>query len=127
MVAGAVLALVLKVAPGKNPTSGALTPDSVAGRVPTDLASSYGGLPVRRVVTVLAAVVVALPLASVTSFAAPVQGPVFADGQAQPVFDPNDIVRDNLWVNAAGGQRPGRQARPGACGSRAAARDRAGF
>jgi X-Pro dipeptidyl-peptidase len=58
------------------------------------------GVPVRRVVTLLAAVVVALPLASVTSFAAPVQGPVFVDGQAQPVFDPNDIVRDNLWVNA---------------------------
>ncbi|TCO52572.1 X-Pro dipeptidyl-peptidase [Actinocrispum wychmicini] len=33
------------------------------------------------------------------SFAA-VQGPVFKDGQAQPVFDPTDIVRDNLWVTA---------------------------
>jgi nitrate/nitrite transporter NarK len=32
MVAGAVLALVLKAAPGKNPTSGALTPDSAAGK-----------------------------------------------------------------------------------------------
>ncbi|MEV4314605.1 Xaa-Pro dipeptidyl-peptidase [Actinocrispum sp. NPDC049592] len=48
----------------------------------------------------LAAVVVALPLASATAFAAPAQGPVFVDGQAQPVFDPTDIVRDNLWVTA---------------------------
>jgi X-Pro dipeptidyl-peptidase len=58
------------------------------------------GVTVRRLVTILAAVVVALPLASATSFAAPPQGPVFVDGQAQPVFDPTDIVRDDLWVTA---------------------------
>jgi X-Pro dipeptidyl-peptidase len=48
---------------------------------------------------VLTAVVVALPLASATALAAP-QGPVFKDGQAQPVFDPADVVRESLWVTA---------------------------
>jgi X-Pro dipeptidyl-peptidase len=54
---------------------------------------------VRRVVTVLSTVVLALPVGVGASFAAP-PGPVFADGQAQPVFDPTDIVRDNVWVTA---------------------------
>jgi X-Pro dipeptidyl-peptidase len=54
---------------------------------------------VRRVLSVLTAVVVALPLASATALAAP-QGPVFKDGQAQPVFDPADVVRESLWVTA---------------------------
>jgi X-Pro dipeptidyl-peptidase len=54
---------------------------------------------VRRVVTALTAVVIALPLASTSALAAP-QGPVFKDGQAQPVFDPADVVRDDLWVTA---------------------------
>ena len=53
----------------------------------------------RRVITALTAVVVALPLAATSASAAP-QGPVFSDGQAQPVFDPADVVRDNLWVTA---------------------------
>jgi len=64
---------------------------------------------VRRVVTVLSAVVLALPLTAGASFSAPAgaggtntapPGPVFVDGQAQPVFDPTDIVRDNVWVTA---------------------------
>ncbi|GAB3877032.1 hypothetical protein GCM10029964_025310 [Kibdelosporangium lantanae] len=53
----------------------------------------------RRVVTVLSTVVLALPVTAAVSFAAP-PGPVFADGQAQPVFDPTDVVRDNVWVTA---------------------------
>jgi X-Pro dipeptidyl-peptidase len=55
---------------------------------------------VRRLVTMLAAVVISLPLASATALAAPPQGPVFADGQAQPVFDPNDIVRVSAPVDS---------------------------
>lgn len=52
----------------------------------------------RRVLTVLAAVAVALPVIPAAANAA--QGPVFKDGQAQPVFDPNDVVREDLWVTA---------------------------
>ncbi|ONI79344.1 Xaa-Pro dipeptidyl-peptidase [Actinosynnema sp. ALI-1.44] len=52
----------------------------------------------RRVVTVLAAVAVALPVIPAVANAA--QGPVFKDGQAQPVFDPTDVVRESLWVTA---------------------------
>jgi X-Pro dipeptidyl-peptidase len=57
---------------------------------------------VKRVVSVLAAVI-ALPLTSAPVFAqqaAPPSGPVFADGQAQPVFDPADVVRESLFVTA---------------------------
>jgi X-Pro dipeptidyl-peptidase len=54
---------------------------------------------VRRAVTVLTAVVLALPLVPAAASAAP-EGPVFADGQAQPVFDPKDVVRESLFVTA---------------------------
>jgi X-Pro dipeptidyl-peptidase len=49
----------------------------------------------------LLAAVVALPLTGVPApaTAAP-EGPVFVDGEAQPVFDPTDVVRDNLFVRA---------------------------
>ena len=42
---------------------------------------------------------VALPL---VPFAAPgePEGPVFSDGQAQPVFDPTDVLRESLFVRA---------------------------
>ncbi|MCE7010187.1 Xaa-Pro dipeptidyl-peptidase [Kibdelosporangium philippinense] len=39
-------------------------------------------------------------LASATPGRAEPQEPVFQDGQAQPVFDPADVVRDDLWVTA---------------------------
>ncbi|WP_019816428.1 Xaa-Pro dipeptidyl-peptidase [Saccharomonospora saliphila] len=48
----------------------------------------------------LAAAVVALPLATATATADDAPGPVFRDGQAQPVFDPGDVVRDEVWVTA---------------------------
>ncbi|GAA0647748.1 Xaa-Pro dipeptidyl-peptidase [Kutzneria viridogrisea] len=48
-------------------------------------------------VAVLAAFV-ALPLAAPLAAAAAPPGPVFADGQAQPVFDPNDVVRQDVFV-----------------------------
>ena len=40
-----------------------------------------------------------LPLTAVPAEAAP-PGPVFAGGQAQPVFDPADVVREDVWVTA---------------------------
>ncbi|HVQ97105.1 MAG TPA: Xaa-Pro dipeptidyl-peptidase [Mycobacteriales bacterium] len=40
----------------------------------------------------------AAPAAATAAPAPP--GPVFADGQAQPVFDPTDVVRQSLWVRA---------------------------
>ncbi|MCE7009604.1 Xaa-Pro dipeptidyl-peptidase [Kibdelosporangium philippinense] len=52
----------------------------------------------RRVLSVLAAVAVALPVIPAAASAA--QEPVFKDGQAQPVFDPTDVVREKLWVTA---------------------------
>ncbi|WP_216207960.1 Xaa-Pro dipeptidyl-peptidase [Amycolatopsis aidingensis] len=55
-----------------------------------------------RLVPLLAAVV-ALPLTSAAGFAAhadPPRGPVFENGEAQPVFDPGEVVRDKLWVTA---------------------------
>ena len=55
---------------------------------------------VSRVLLVAACVV---PLSGVpaAATAAPVPpGPVFVDGQAQPVFDPADVVRESLWVRA---------------------------
>lgn len=48
----------------------------------------------------VAAVLAALPLAAVPAAAAPPTGPVFTDGQAQPVFDPKDVLRENVWVRA---------------------------
>ncbi|GAA1231086.1 Xaa-Pro dipeptidyl-peptidase [Prauserella halophila] len=47
--------------------------------------------------------VIALPLlapAAAAESAGSPQRPVFADGQAQPVFDSGDVVRENLWVRA---------------------------
>ncbi|MEU5263960.1 Xaa-Pro dipeptidyl-peptidase [Amycolatopsis sp. NPDC021455] len=40
-----------------------------------------------------------LPLTAVTAEAAP-PAPVFTGGQAQPVFDPADVVREDVWVTA---------------------------
>nr|WP_173140710.1 Xaa-Pro dipeptidyl-peptidase [Kibdelosporangium persicum] len=56
------------------------------------------GVALRRLLSVLAAVTVALPVVPAIAHAA--QGPVFKDGQAQPVFDPADVVRESLWVTA---------------------------
>ncbi|EIE99989.1 Xaa-Pro dipeptidyl-peptidase [Saccharomonospora glauca] len=49
---------------------------------------------------ILAAAVVSLPLVAVTATADEVQQPVFVDGQAQPVYDPIDVVREDVWVEA---------------------------
>ncbi|GAA3992749.1 Xaa-Pro dipeptidyl-peptidase [Allokutzneria multivorans] len=49
----------------------------------------------RRVRTVLLAALVVLPL---TGAHTPPQQPVFADGEAQPVFDPADLVRETVFV-----------------------------
>ncbi|KAA2254883.1 Xaa-Pro dipeptidyl-peptidase [Solihabitans fulvus] len=43
---------------------------------------------------------IALPLTVVPAFADTPTGPVFVDGEAQPVFDPADVVRQDLWVRA---------------------------
>jgi X-Pro dipeptidyl-peptidase len=52
-------------------------------------------------VLLAAACVVPLSGVPVAATAAPVPpGPVFADGQAQPVFDPADVIRESLWVRA---------------------------
>ncbi|HEY8373988.1 MAG TPA: Xaa-Pro dipeptidyl-peptidase [Pseudonocardiaceae bacterium] len=48
---------------------------------------------------VLLAVLLTLPLVGVPAAAAP-PGPVFVDGQAQPVFDPDDVIREDVWVRA---------------------------
>ncbi|MGK3204020.1 Xaa-Pro dipeptidyl-peptidase [Amycolatopsis sp. MEPSY49] len=40
-----------------------------------------------------------LPLTAVPAEAAP-PAPVFTGGQAQPVFDPADVVREDVWVTA---------------------------
>jgi X-Pro dipeptidyl-peptidase len=48
----------------------------------------------------LAAALVALPLTTVPALAAEPTGPVFVGGEAQPVFDPADVVRENLFVRA---------------------------
>ncbi|GAB3672213.1 Xaa-Pro dipeptidyl-peptidase [Saccharopolyspora tripterygii] len=47
----------------------------------------------------LAAIIV-LPLVGSTASAQPPQGPVFSDGEAQPVFDPAAAVREDLFVTA---------------------------
>lgn len=54
----------------------------------------------RRVVTGCLAAIFALPLAGSTAAAQPPQGPVFSDGEAQPVFDPAQAVRQDLFVTA---------------------------
>ncbi|MEU0534979.1 Xaa-Pro dipeptidyl-peptidase [Amycolatopsis tolypomycina] len=48
---------------------------------------------------VLLAAVLALPLTAGIAEAAP-PAPVFTGGQAQPVFDPADVVREDVWVTA---------------------------
>jgi X-Pro dipeptidyl-peptidase len=52
-----------------------------------------------RPLTLLASLLV-LPLTPVVAAAAAPPAPVFAGGQAQPVFDPADVVRESLWVSA---------------------------
>lgn len=52
----------------------------------------------RSAVIALAAVV-SLPVMPGVAQADP-PAPVFVDGQAQPVFDPADVVRESLWVTA---------------------------
>ena len=54
----------------------------------------------RRVRTGLLAAIIALPLVGSTAAAQPPQGPVFAEGEAQPVFDPAAAVREDLFVTA---------------------------
>ncbi|MEC3973972.1 Xaa-Pro dipeptidyl-peptidase [Amycolatopsis sp. H20-H5] len=49
---------------------------------------------------VLLTSVLVLPVTSVVAQADPPPAPVFSGGQAQPVFDPADVVRENLWVTA---------------------------
>ncbi|TLW92226.1 Xaa-Pro dipeptidyl-peptidase [Saccharomonospora piscinae] len=61
---------------------------------------SGGFVRLKRVSMILSALVVALPLAAVTAGADPVPEPVFSDGQAQPVFDPEDVIREHVWVGA---------------------------
>lgn len=47
------------------------------------------------------AALVTLPLGLVPAVAgAAVEGPVFVGGEAQPVFDPKDVVRESVWVRA---------------------------
>ncbi|MEJ2857023.1 MULTISPECIES: Xaa-Pro dipeptidyl-peptidase [unclassified Saccharothrix] len=53
---------------------------------------------VRRA-AVLAALVT-LPLGALPAVASAAEGPVFKDGEAQPVFDPKDVVKESVWVRA---------------------------
>ncbi|EHY88394.1 Xaa-Pro dipeptidyl-peptidase [Saccharomonospora azurea] len=55
---------------------------------------------VKRVWGLLAAAAVSLPLVAVHATAEEVQQPVFTDGQAQPVYDPDDVLREHVWVEA---------------------------
>ncbi|WP_158882559.1 Xaa-Pro dipeptidyl-peptidase [Amycolatopsis anabasis] len=48
----------------------------------------------------LLAAVVAAPLFPLGAQAETPPAPVFSGGQAQPVFDPADVVRESLWVTA---------------------------
>jgi X-Pro dipeptidyl-peptidase len=48
----------------------------------------------------LLAVAVVMSTAPALAAAEMPSGPVFAAGQAQPVFDPEDVVRESLWVTA---------------------------
>ncbi|MEV5535450.1 Xaa-Pro dipeptidyl-peptidase [Saccharopolyspora shandongensis] len=54
----------------------------------------------RRVRMGLLAAVCVLPLTGMPALAEPPQGPVFQDGEAQPVFDPAQAVREDLFVTA---------------------------
>ncbi|MGO1054367.1 Xaa-Pro dipeptidyl-peptidase [Crossiella sp. CA198] len=54
----------------------------------------------RSVPLTVALALAALPLTVAPASAAPPSGPVFADGAAQPVFDPKDVLRENVWVRA---------------------------
>ncbi|MFC7344043.1 Xaa-Pro dipeptidyl-peptidase [Saccharopolyspora griseoalba] len=54
----------------------------------------------RRCAAVLFAALFALPLVGATASADPPQRPVFREGQAQPVFDPAEAVREDLHVTA---------------------------
>lgn len=54
----------------------------------------------RRVRLGLLAVVCVLPLTGLPAVAEPLRGPVFQDGEAQPVFDPAQAVREDLFVTA---------------------------
>ena len=47
-----------------------------------------------------ALVVPVLPVLTTTASADPPTAPVFEDGQAQPVFDPADVIREDVWVRA---------------------------
>lgn len=56
-----------------------------------------------RLFAPLLTAVIALPLfapAAAAEAAGPPQRPVFTGGEAQPVFDPDAAVRENLWVRA---------------------------
>ncbi len=53
-----------------------------------------------RARTVLLAAVVVLPLAGAPAAAQNPPQPVFSDGAAQPVFDPENVIRENLFVTA---------------------------
>ncbi|GAA4007256.1 Xaa-Pro dipeptidyl-peptidase [Allokutzneria multivorans] len=53
----------------------------------------------RRARTVLLAAMVVLPLTGAHALAAaPPQQPVFADGEAQPVYDATDVVREKVFI-----------------------------
>ncbi|RKT82384.1 X-Pro dipeptidyl-peptidase [Saccharopolyspora antimicrobica] len=54
----------------------------------------------RRVRMGLLAALCVLPLSGLPAAAQPPQGPVFEDGEAQPVFDPAQAVREDLFVTA---------------------------
>ncbi|MGP4017312.1 Xaa-Pro dipeptidyl-peptidase [Saccharopolyspora sp. 5N708] len=54
----------------------------------------------RRVRMGLLAAVFVLPLTGLPASAEPPQGPVFQDGEAQPVFDPAQALREDLFVTA---------------------------
>lgn len=49
---------------------------------------------------VLFAAVLVLPVTALPAAADAPPSPVFSGGQAQPVFDPADVIRENVWVTA---------------------------
>lgn len=53
----------------------------------------------RKVISLIA-FLFALPATPVIAQDAPQIGPVFRQGEAQPVFDPKNVVRESLWVTA---------------------------
>ncbi|MEU4802437.1 Xaa-Pro dipeptidyl-peptidase [Actinosynnema sp. NPDC023587] len=54
---------------------------------------------VRRVAVLAALATLPLGLLPAVASAAP-EGPVFKDGEAQPVFSPTDVVKESVWVRA---------------------------